>query len=304
MQYGEYTADLSENIVNAVDAVDIIDVKDIAEMDRAITGVKKQNRTCYTNFYISREDWDDYINAGTVSMVASTGSVLVFRKKPRFYVLYFFISDIKDFSLIMRRIFQAKNRNYVTDIVYKNNCFAEIIGVLQSNGFIKRVIYERMVLKQKYAYKETSFSGLVHAQLSDVDGIYELMYNNFDEFSDQLPSKNEISKAINSDKNDIIILKNNSGLILNMFWFVKQGKTVHWRYWIIHPEFRGKGLGTKLVVQALSRYSEAERVILWVRDNNPRAIALHKKLGFVSDNLTDCVMCLLQDNEITADYRC
>ena len=80
---------------------------------------------------------------------------------------------------------------------------------------------------------------------------------------------------------------------VNVFWFENKGKTIHWRYWVIRQEFRGKGLGRKLLQQVLGKYAHASRIILWVRDNNPQAKAFYEELGFVSDGLYDCILCKL-----------
>ena len=54
----------------------------------------------------------------------------------------------------------------------------------------------------------------------------------------------------------------------------------------VHPGFRGRGIGRGLV-EALLEWTrnnpEVEKVALAVRADNPRAIALYRKLGFVEE---------------------
>ena len=51
----------------------------------------------------------------------------------------------------------------------------------------------------------------------------------------------------------------------------------------VHPQWRGQGLGSILVMRSLQAWQEArkEEVILHVNVNNPGAIRLYEQLGFV-----------------------
>ena len=50
----------------------------------------------------------------------------------------------------------------------------------------------------------------------------------------------------------------------------------------VYPEFRGKGIGKALMLEAerLAKESGAERIVLDVETDNERAIAIYKKLGY------------------------
>ncbi|AEK72049.1 acetyltransferase [Thermococcus sp. 4557] len=50
----------------------------------------------------------------------------------------------------------------------------------------------------------------------------------------------------------------------------------------VYPEFRGKGIGKALMLEAerLAKESGAERIVLDVERDNERAIAIYKKLGY------------------------
>lgn len=54
---------------------------------------------------------------------------------------------------------------------------------------------------------------------------------------------------------------------------------------VVHPQFHGQGLGTKIFTHLLeevkNNHPEVARVELFVRSGNQRAIALYQKLGFV-----------------------
>ncbi|HDI31833.1 MAG TPA: ribosomal-protein-alanine N-acetyltransferase [Thermofilum sp.] len=55
----------------------------------------------------------------------------------------------------------------------------------------------------------------------------------------------------------------------------------------VHPEFRGKGIGKRLMEECIARLRNkgVKKIRLEVRVSNERAIGLYKKLGFRVENL-------------------
>ncbi|RLF48502.1 MAG: N-acetyltransferase [Thermoplasmata archaeon] len=49
---------------------------------------------------------------------------------------------------------------------------------------------------------------------------------------------------------------------------------------VVHPEYRNRGVGKKLVEKAI-KYLGREKIELWVGGENVRAIEFYKRLGFV-----------------------
>lgn len=267
-------------------------ISDIKEVYRAIARIKQKN--FYTNFFVSAEELQQWANEKSLSIIQSQSSVMIFRKMSGFSVIYFFTSDTTDICMLMKTLLDNQSRRYVIGIVYKKEYPYDIVQGFCFNGFRKETVYERMTLSDICFAKYAQESCLLKAVVEDIDEIYDIFYSNFNEYTDQLPTKREILKAINSEFHDIIIVKNsNKNCIVNIFWFEHKGKTILLRYWVIRPEFRGKGLGRKLLQQVLGKYAHASRIILWVRDNNPQAKAIYEKLGFVLDGLYDCILCKL-----------
>jgi len=57
---------------------------------------------------------------------------------------------------------------------------------------------------------------------------------------------------------------------------------------VVHPEEQGKGYGKGLVLQTISKAKEKfpdKKVILYVLRENPKAIHIYKKLGFIEKEL-------------------
>ena len=61
---------------------------------------------------------------------------------------------------------------------------------------------------------------------------------------------------------------------------------------VVHPDFHSQGLGGKIFTHLLeeikNHHPEIVRVELFVRSNNPKAIALYQKLGFAIEGYLKC----------------
>ncbi len=138
------------------------------------------------------------------------------------------------------------------------------------------------------------------ADLSDVTPISILYREQFKEMSKLIPdfikegdqSIEFIEKTINNEDSDIIVYENDGkvlGFILLQakqrpdFQFIVSGKHCFIMDLIITENHRSKGFGTALMNSAKDWAKEhnCNIVTLDVLSNNPRAIALYEKLGFI-----------------------
>lgn len=139
------------------------------------------------------------------------------------------------------------------------------------------------------------------AVLNDIPSISLLYREQFKEMAELIPdfikigdqSKEFIEKIISNDDSDILVYENDNeiiGFILLQakqrpdFDFIKPGKFCYIMDLIITEKHRNKGYGTALMNSAIDWGKEqvCNIVNLDVLSNNPKAISLYEKLGFIS----------------------
>ncbi len=136
--------------------------------------------------------------------------------------------------------------------------------------------------------------------LNDIPSISLLYREQFKEMAELIPdfikigdqSKEFIEKMISNDDSDILVYENDNeiiGFILLQgkqrpdFDFIKPGKFCYIMDLIITKKHRNKGYGTALMNSAKiwAKEKDCRFINLEVLTNNPKAIALYEKLGFI-----------------------
>lgn len=138
------------------------------------------------------------------------------------------------------------------------------------------------------------------ATINDIYAIAELYREQFREMSKMIPdfikegdqSMDFLEKTISNEDSDILVYENNGsvvGFILLQakqrpdFQFIVFGKHCYIMDLIVTENKRGKGFGTALMNSAKNWAKEQNCSIisLDVLSNNPKAIELYEKLGFI-----------------------
>ena len=62
------------------------------------------------------------------------------------------------------------------------------------------------------------------------------------------------------------------------------------RYWFVHPEARGRGIGGKLLRTMFAAGAQTKRQYFWVKTDNENAIIRYKHYGFAFEPLKNTVL--------------
>ena len=266
-------------------------VADIKEIKEAITALKEQGDEWFTNYYISDDVAEDWIKKNKIRIYQEAKTVFLLREKANFSLLFYFSVDIEEFSSSLQRLLESTDETLSVDVLHKNNAAKTVVEAFLNGGFSKRIRLYRMRLG-KHAPIKGKMPELCYADDTDVDSIYTMLHNEFDELCEQIPDEDEIEKAIR--KRQIIVIRENASLV-SFIWFERTCKTVVWRYWLTNPQFRSISMaGIILLRQVLAMNEDASQTLLWVREDNQKVIAAHEKTGFVKDGLVDDVLCLIR----------
>lgn len=111
----------------------------------------------------------------------------------------------------------------------------------------------------------------------DVNAIFTI-----DKFSFEMPwSKNSIRMLIVEDKLAEILIAALDGKVTSYISYMKIFDEIHIQNVATAPEYRGRGIGSKLLKHLISYADDNNlKITLEVNTKNTRALSLYKKYGF------------------------
>jgi GNAT superfamily N-acetyltransferase len=110
-------------------------------------------------------------------------------------------------------------------------------------------------------------------------------------FLEWISGRESSAMNCNAKNSSVLVHKNDNRIVgvacVTIYGYEgKKGPILWLREIAVHPEFQGKGIGRKLIRQALQygKEREAKRSFLMADDCNENAIGLYKSIGFVPNN--------------------
>lgn len=129
---------------------------------------------------------------------------------------------------------------------------------------------------------------IVYAEAAHADQILQMMEESFEPYTSALPERKELLESIARHE---VLAEIRDGRLVGFLRFGWEKKNcVLWQIAVLASE-KGKGIGKKLVRDWVWLVSpEALRCQLWVRTDNPAAMRMYEKTGFLPDGRIAPVM--------------
>lgn len=156
----------------------------------------------------------------------------------------------------------------------------------QAVGFSPYLERKRLVMPM--VEKMSGTRTVTFAEDSFADEILEMMTESFEPYTSALPDKKELLASISRKE---VLAEMRDGKLLGFLRFGWEKKNcVLWQIAVKETE-KGKGIGKKLVRDWVWLVSgDALRCQLWVRTDNPSAMRMYEKTGFLPDGRIAPVM--------------
>lgn len=149
---------------------------------------------------------------------------------------------------------------YIVDCLGKEVFLDELKNAFENNViklYTKMERWRADKLKGFENFKQTD--NMLSAQISDSDEIIKLLNDTFDSYVSHLPTEEKLKKLI---KNNLLFYIKENNKIIAAFCFEKFANENFYVYQIaVHKNFRGCGLGKKVVHYALSNYKNKKFIL-------------------------------------------
>ncbi len=235
-----------------------------------------------TNLFLSEEEVLALVEKRRVSRMDFSGGVYFFAQEEDYIRLYYFLEKkilpevlpVLPEPIILEEVALASKERMPSEEDWKR---AGLQPYLQRK---RLYLMAKTILPLKRAIK--------FATVDQLTEIFSTMQDNFEPYTSALPTEEELRKEILA-KRVLVSLRGKELLGFLHFGENKQGSML-WHIAVM-PQARGMGVAEGLTKDWFFAQKEGtKKFLLWVRTDNPPALRLYEKLGFLPDGRIAPVM--------------
>lgn len=239
-----------------------------------------------TNFFMSELQFNQLSSEQKIMAFKSKSACFLLSEDLGFKRLYFIISGTEELISFLKYLHTNFNDEISVETAGNSVYLADLKDIFLQNGFSE---YSSMVRMNKIRKEIVNVSyENIHILTADKKEEFHGLYSKyFDKFVERIPTGEDIDNFIAngsayyfSDNNEI------QGFIV----FEIHGITSHLRYWFVHPDYRDKKIGSKLIQLFFNLGSNVKRELFWVIKSNKNAIKRYKHFGFVEEDMHNLIL--------------
>ena len=236
-----------------------------------------RTRKKYSNCYFSPNEFCHKLGKKKITVYKGEDALLLVEKGERTNSLYY-MSDSYNWVCSLENI-KASHKPLVLNLVQKEES-AEKLPFLDY-GYSVHKVYQRLRKMGRLPdCKENTVSDYCGEE--DRGRLRDMMDNTFDVFSDNIPTEEELNEFI---KNKNIICIRMEHRVIGFIIFEDKGKTSYIRMVCIDRDYRGKGLGNKLMNIYFRLHSDYKSFTLWYDTENMAAYSLYLRWGYEKESM-------------------
>jgi hypothetical protein len=242
-----------------------------------------------TNFFLTDPAIESLIATGSLFALESEGVVIFLRRESHFDRLYYVAADEHYLAEALAKVAVPESRAIVADVVGRRDLLAPIVDQFTRTGYTHHTTLVRLQwMSSGDATPQTQDSEIEAAQEEDAAEILAALASNFDEYSDQIPSIDEIRRAAAAGT---ILVARDAGRVAALYYYDRSGLSSVARYWLVLPEYRGKRLlGDKVLRRYFQESAACKRRIVWVHEDNSPVLTIYQWYGYKLDSIVDIIL--------------
>lgn len=242
-----------------------------------------------TNNFLLSVSFESFIKSKALFYIATKSNLYFLVLLGEYYQLYFHINDLNE-------LFQADIKKPVTmEILYRGEKSKpiDIINFWERSGFKQHQVRDMMTASySQLRFPDSKNPGISIKYADSASEAFftkQLIESSFDRYTGDILTIEEVDEFV--EKGNVICAYWH-GSICGILQFEIKNNVVWIGHIAIASAFRGKGIANELVKVYIVDNAKQQntRYQLWVMQNNPGAIALYKKFGFIYGNKSSASM--------------
>lgn len=235
-----------------------------------------------TNFFFSEEEIFQLVKLEKISRLDYDGCVYFFVEEQDAYRLHYFLEKEKSLHplpvlqqpVIVEEIYLEKKERMPSEESWKAIGFMPYLERKRLYLMAKNIVFEERILC--FATEEM------------LEEIFGLMNDSFEPLTSALPTKEAFCKDIQAQK--VLVSLQDEQIIGFLHFADEKQSSVLWHI-AVAPNARGLGVADGLLKDwFFAKKESVKKFMLWVRIDNPPALRMYEKHGFLPDGRRAPVM--------------
>lgn len=239
-----------------------------------------------TNFFMTELQFNQLLSEQKIQAFKSESACFLLTEDFGFKRLYFIVSNAAELKSFLEFLNKDSEEEISVEAAGNSGYLADLKEIFLQNGFFE---YSSMVRMSKVRkdVEEVSYENIHLLTLDKKEEFHGLYKKYFDKFVERIPANEDIDGFI-ENQNAYYFSDNNK--IQGFIVFENHGITSHLRYWFVHPDYRDKKIGSKLIQLFFNMGNNVKRELFWVIKSNENAIKRYKHFGFVEEDMHNLIL--------------
>ena len=263
----------------------VIDWRDIA----TIVASCRNDGLVATNFFPDEMRMSAWCRSGAFFEERCGDTQFFVRKQAGFCNLYFMSKSYDAIVTDLKMVLEVNGKErWIADLIGPDAVRQQLEKAFASHGFSPLTTLQRMGRRTPAEYFSQQ-PGVERANPEDATTIKSLLDWYFVAEEEQLPDIDEIQRWIAAGT--LYLVRGVAGNdILGFTIFDLTPAALYLRYWFVHPDSRGRGVGGRLLKSMFAAGCGTKRQYFWVKTDNENAIKRYQHYGFQFEPMKDVVM--------------
>ena len=239
-----------------------------------------------TNFFVTELQFNQLLAENKIQVFKTEKACFLLTDDFGFKRMYFIVSNAFELKPFLEYLIANYQSEISVETAGNSNYLQEIKETFLQNSFFE---YSSMVRMNKIRNekKEVNFDHIHLLTMDKKEKFHSLYKKYFDKFVERIPTSEEIDAFI---ENKSAYYFSDNDEIQGFIVFEHHGITSHLRYWFVHPNYREKKIGSKLIQLFFNIGENVKRELFWVIESNENAIKRYKHFGFAEEDMHNLIL--------------
>lgn len=262
-------------------------INSIEQIRDLISSVRLKREGFLTNFYLDEFKHGIWINKKVFFFEEIDGTVFLIHKNTSFWNIFYLSTTSYCLQEALSHLIEKYGKeSLIFDVVGRKKQCEELAPVFLNSGCYEESSLVRFIRINTIVEMDDRIKKIQTATVEQAKEVHQMLYSYMDERIEQIPYWEEYETWC---KLGHILVYCEGDRIAGFFDYEKNLSTMIPRHWLVHPDFRGKNIGSVLYKRLLYEANDTKRILSWVICSNTISIQSHFHYGFQEEDMYDYI---------------